>query len=123
MAYIHSKGIAHLDLKTSNILLSGDRKSTVVADFGISQTCVGAGSVASMNPAFDTGGGVEMGSFGSALGSTGSLALTPHYCAPERLLRKDLTFAELLATDVYTYGSQRGVCHVLLRQLVCYFLL
>ena len=43
MSYIHSKGIAHLDLKTTNILLSADRRSTVIADFGISQTLAGFG--------------------------------------------------------------------------------
>ena len=51
MAYIHSKGIAHLDLKTTNILLTADKRSTVVADFGISQTRVGFGSVGG-NPVF-----------------------------------------------------------------------
>ena len=40
----------------------------------------------------------------SSAGKQFNVALTPQYCAPERLLRKDLTFDELLATDVYTYG-------------------
>ena len=110
MAFIHAKGIAHLDLKTTNILLAADKRRTVIADFGISQTRAelgsGAGSGASHNPVFEGGGdfGVPMVSMGSSSGP--GLALTPHYCAPERLLRKDLTFDELLATDVYTYGKR-----------------
>ena len=114
MAYIHAKGIAHLDLKTNNILLTADKRSTVIADFGISQTQqalvqnrFGTAVVASTNPVFDAGGGVEMAPMVpmSMTASAGPLALTPHYCAPERLLRKDLSFAQLLAADVYTYGT------------------
>ena len=109
MSYIHSKGIAHLDLKTTNILLTADRRSTVIADFGISQTRDGVhmvGERATSNPVFATSGssGVAMVPMGSMTGP--GLALTPHYCAPERLMRKDLSFDELLAADVYTYGAQ-----------------
>ena len=108
MSYIHSKGIAHLDLKTTNILLTADRRSTVIADFGISQTRDGVDSIggsARSNPVFGSeGSGVAMVSMGSMTGP--GLALTPHYCAPERLMRKDLSFDELLAADVYTYGAQ-----------------
>ena len=123
MAYIHSKGIAHLDLKTTNILLTTDKRSTVIADFGISQARAGFGSMApaagtGMNPVFDSGGGMEMSPMGPPMGSpmgssmgspapsSALLALTPQYCAPERLLRKDLSFEDLLATDVYTYGKR-----------------
>ena len=114
MAFVHAKGIAHLDLKTTNILLTADRRSTVIADFGISQTRAGFGHAASpINPVFggSNGSGVEMNAFPTPVSSV-SLALTPHYTAPERLLRKGLTFDELLAADVYTYGmpSQLVFC-------------
>ena len=50
MAFIHAKGIAHLDLKTANILLTKDKRSTVIADFGISQTRAGFGGSALPTP-------------------------------------------------------------------------
>lgn len=109
MAYVHSKGIAHLDLKTANILLTANKRSIVIADFGISETRDDFGSIstlASTNPAFESGLGVEMAALGPMPAcSPASVALTPQYCAPERLLRTDLSFDELLATDVYTYGA------------------
>ena len=122
MAYIHSKGIAHLDLKTTNILLSADKRSTVIADFGISQTRVVAGSdhgSTSSNPVFDSGRSVEMAALGGGggggggdggggsltFGSGATLALTPHYCAPERLFSDFLSFDQLQASDVYSYGA------------------
>ena len=122
MAYIHSKGIAHLDLKTSNILLTADKRSTVIADFGISQTRVVAGSdhgSTSSNPVFDSGRSVEMAALGGGggggggdggggsltFGSGATLALTPHYCAPERLFSDFLSFDQLQASDVYSYGA------------------
>ena len=123
MAYIHSKGIVHLDLKTTNILLTANKRFTVIADFGISQTMAGFGSggAAATNPVFaaDGGGGVELMPVAAAKRvsssamvdadrDSGLLALTPHYCAPERLLRADLAFDGLRAADVYTFGpSQR----------------
>ena len=103
MAFIHSKGIAHLDLKTANVLLSADRRSTVIADFGISQTLIRGA------PVFDRGAGVEMMTMiGGPRPALSALALTPQYCAPERLLRDDLSFDALLAADVYTYGMKQG---------------
>ena len=108
MAYIHAKGIAHLDLKTTNILLTADKRSTVIANFGISQTravptkAVGSGA---SNPVFDSGGGVALEPMGGSPVACLAVALTPHYCAPERLVRKNLSFDELLAADVYTYGK------------------
>ena len=110
MAYVHAKGIAHLDLKTANILLSADATRTVIADFGISQTQDGPPTV---NPVFVSGSGgaaavgsgTEMRRMASNASSAPVLALTPHYCAPERLTMKDLSFSDLLASDVYTYGG------------------
>ena len=104
MAFIHARGIAHLDLKTTNILLTDDKRRTVIADFGISQTRdgFGGGGEAGNPPSVFSDGGVEMPLMSAA--PVHFLALTPQYCAPERLLRKDLTFTELLATDVYTFG-------------------
>ena len=54
-----------------------------------------------------SGKSLEMASLGgpSNHDSQSLLALTPHYCAPERLLRTDLSFGDLQASDVYTYGA------------------
>ena len=114
MAYVHSKGIAHLDLKTTNILLSVGRDQTVVADFGISQTvsadiAPGRRGGAAVSSGRLPSSGIEMVPIGGSgvvgLSSGGTLALTPHYAAPERLLRTELAFADLLAADVYSYGG------------------
>ena len=120
MAYVHSKGIAHLDLKTTNILLTADKRSTLVADFGISQTQAGFGT-GSFNPVFaaeagavemtpmgqhGSGGGAAAGGHPPLGGNVVRLALTPQYTAPERLFRHDLSFVDLLATDVYTFGAR-----------------
>jgi len=37
VAYLHSKSIAHLDLKMENVLLKGPNFSVKVADFGLSK--------------------------------------------------------------------------------------
>ena len=119
MSYIHSKGIAHLDLKTTNILLTADQRSTVIADFGISQTRhANDDAFASSNPVFDAvgsggggvGGGFEMMPLGATSSGGSPQAFTPHYCPPERILRKDLTFDELQAADVYSYGIAIAWC-------------
>ena len=110
MAYVHSKGIAHLDLKTTNILLTAGKRSAVIADFGISQTSSTSEIGTVSNPVFDTGGGVQMAALGQVpRGLAAAVALTPHYCAPERLVRKDPSFDELLGSDLYTYG-RCGCC-------------
>ena len=113
MAYVHSKGIAHLDLKTTNILLTNGKRSTVIADFGISQTRAASEMRAADNPVFDVVGGVEMAPLGPMPGSSGAaVALTPQYCAPERLVTKNLSFDDLLASDIYTYGAFGFLCGV-----------
>lgn len=116
MAFVHQRRIAHLDLKTANVLLT-DEGNAVLADFGISQvedlsfatTVAGGVAIAAGGARLGggtvarTGGAIEMGAMATA--EAGPLALTPQYCAPERLLRKHLSFEDLLATDVYTLGT------------------
>merc|ERR1711991_178184 len=96
--------------------MTEDKRSTVMADFGISQTPAGfnGGAPNHVNPAFEGStsnrGSMAMMPMGSSRMSSRqsansfSLALTPQYCAPERLLPGSLSFEELLAADVYSYG-------------------
>ena len=74
MAFLHSKGIVHRDLKTMNILLDND-DAAVIADFGL---------CGSLKENKDLTGGVG----------------TPHYTAPEVLEHKHYD----QKVDVYSYA-------------------
>jgi serine/threonine protein kinase len=39
LGVIHSSGVVHRDLKPANLLLSDDRQSVVIADFGLAKHC------------------------------------------------------------------------------------
>jgi len=41
LAYCHGRGIAHRDIKLENLLLSGDKKSCKIVDFGCSKVSTG----------------------------------------------------------------------------------
>jgi serine/threonine protein kinase len=74
MAYCHSKGILHRDLKPDNIFLNSEYEP-VLADFGISRHCV------------------------SSLEMTGSIG-TPLFMSPELLEGENYSFP----VDVYAYA-------------------
>ncbi|MBM3150439.1 MAG: serine/threonine protein kinase, partial [Chloroflexi bacterium] len=68
LSYAHSKGIAHLDIKPSNILLSKDGRQAVLSDFGIvrpyhtgrrDETGKTIGTAGYMSPEHITRGGVD----------------------------------------------------------------
>ncbi len=88
LAYVHARGIAHGDLKPSNLLLRRPG-SVVIADFGIAQLI----------------GGEVGGDLGSSAGAahlgTDAPAGTPLYLAPEQFAGAPAS----PATDLYAAGA------------------
>jgi serine/threonine protein kinase/tetratricopeptide (TPR) repeat protein len=91
LAYAHEHGVVHRDVKSDNVMLSGD--AAVVADFGIAKA---------VSAALTDAGGTELTQAGSAIG-------TPAYMAPEQAAgdpamdhRADLYSFGCLAYEVLT---------------------
>jgi serine/threonine protein kinase len=84
LAYVHSRGVLHRDVKPANVILNeSDGKCQVrLVDFGIAKVFLDAPST------------------GGPLTQQGTLVGTPHYMAPERLLGND---ADETA-DIYSVG-------------------
>ncbi|MDB4874465.1 MAG: protein kinase [Gemmatimonadetes bacterium] len=88
LAYAHSRGVVHRDIKPDNVLISGG--SAVVTDFGIakalsaSRTVEGAGAT-----------------HGGSLTQIGMSIGTPAYMAPEQAAADPATDAR---ADIYSFG-------------------
>jgi len=76
--YAHSRGIIHRDIKPENIIITPDRESAYLVDFGI---------------ALSAEESKKLTEKGYALG-------TPGYMSPEQVAGKDLDFR----TDIYSLG-------------------
>jgi serine/threonine-protein kinase len=97
MAYAHSRGVLHRDLKPDNVML-GQYGETIVVDWGIAKTIGRAHGVESHEPPVslspETGTPETM--VGSAMG-------TPQYMSPEQAVgRLDLLGP---SSDVYSLGA------------------
>ena len=98
IAYAHSKGILHRDLKPDNVML-GNYGETLVVDWGLAKT-IGARELET------TGGSVTLRLStvgGSGLTQAGSVLGTPQYMSPEQAAGR---LEELSpASDVYGLGA------------------
>ena len=88
LAYAHTEGVIHRDIKPDNILLSGG--TAVVTDFGIAKAISAA----------RTQDSVSSRSSDSTLTQIGSSIGTPAYMAPEQAVGESVT----TAADIYSWG-------------------
>lgn len=79
LAYAHTRGVIHRDIKPDNILLDGDTGRAMVTDFGIARA-IGAGS---------------------RLTVTGNAVGTPTYMSPEQAIGERLVDGR---SDIYSLG-------------------
>jgi non-specific serine/threonine protein kinase/serine/threonine-protein kinase len=100
VAYAHSKGVLHRDLKPGNVLL-GPYGETLVVDWGLAKVTGRAGPEHSNSPS--TAPLTVYGGAGSAETAAGQVLGTPGYMAPEQAAGEVERLGP--ATDVYGLGA------------------
>ncbi len=101
MAYAHSRGVLHRDLKPDNVML-GQYGETLVVDWGLAKTLEPGGG---HDPDPVGSGGYLTTSSGSGLTPTqdGAAIGTPHYMSPEQAAGRLDALGP--ASDVYSLGA------------------
>src|SRR5262249_4578785 len=94
VAYAHSRGVLHRDLKPGNIML-GPYGETLVVDWGLAKVLGKSES--------DAAGGVLSSSADSTLTQTGRTLGTPAYTSPEQAAGRLRSIGP--ASDVYSLGA------------------
>jgi formylglycine-generating enzyme required for sulfatase activity/tRNA A-37 threonylcarbamoyl transferase component Bud32 len=95
LAYAHSKGVLHRDLKPDNVML-GNYGETLVVDWGLAKS-IGAREEPT------TGGSVMLRLSSSGLTLVGSVLGTPQYMSPEQAAGQQEGLGP--ASDVYGLGA------------------
>src|SRR5262249_55455191 len=99
LAYAHSQGVLHRDLKPDNVML-GNYGETLVVDWGLAKP-IGERDPAARTET--TGGSVTLRLTASGLTQVGSVLGTPQYMSPEQAAGQQDDLGP--ACDVYGLGA------------------
>jgi formylglycine-generating enzyme required for sulfatase activity/serine/threonine protein kinase len=102
LAYAHSRGVLHRDLKPGNVML-GNYGETLVVDWGLAKVIARSGEPGTLAPGEEEATLRPASASGSAATQMGSALGTPAYMAPEQAAGRLDQLGS--ATDVYGLGA------------------